>query len=143
MYSCVGTIRNDGVSRNLTQVTGAHQPGRDHSHVVGFIIRDHMFELAPRDIYRFFPNLEAITFNRNGLKEITRDDIFGLPKLRVLNFHINNIKQIDSNLLENNFLIEAFSVADNPVRHVGLSAFKNANEMTTLHFHLQTCFDRK
>lgn len=143
VYSCTGTVRYIGDSRIITQVTGTHSIDKNDSHVIGLLINGPTLRLAPRKIHQFFPNLESLALLNNNMEEISRDDLLGLTKLRVVNFYSNKIQRIDSNLFENHLGIEAFSIAENPVKHVGLSAFEHTTQLTTLHFYFNTCYSDK
>lgn len=95
----------------------------------------------PQDIYRFFPNLEAIYFHRTGIKYIGKEHLFGLSNLRSADFHLNNIEAIGNNLFRYQAdKVEFVSFWNNPVKNVGFNAFGGMSKLRNLDFREVYCY---
>jgi hypothetical protein len=83
----------------IKEFIGKHQPGRSNEDVEAIKFQGKTIHYFPRGLSKMFPALKVLWIDECGLKLITRDDLFGLEKLEVLNLGCNQLQWLPSNLL--------------------------------------------
>jgi hypothetical protein len=123
LYYCTAKVVVIGDSRNLTDVSQNHLPGKSNIDVKGFSLTGAKIGgRLPSNIANFFPNLESIHVT-TSIDEISREDIEKFINLKELHLYNNKIVNINNNLLAGNPKVQAISFNENPVRHVALNVF--------------------
>lgn len=141
VYSCKAQLIFIGDPRIVTEVIGVHS--RSNEEVQSIEIVRQNVKVFPRNIEKFFTNLEAIYVHYSGLQEILRQDLRPFPKLRQVDLHLNDIKELNENLFEFNPLVEAVSVYSNPIRHVGHNIFDGLKSLHTIHIINAKCISER
>lgn len=119
IYFCIGRVFNTEMSKNVTEILGNHVPTKANEDVNQLYCLAQGLTFFPQNIERFFPNLETIDFSRNliisvtnshlkpfqslmhlnllgnRITELERDIFENLPKLKIIDFNYNNIKNVD------------------------------------------------
>lgn len=135
LYTCEGTAVNIGNLGTIEAITGAHLSGKNESSVTNLIIYG-QFEVktVPLDLYKFFPNLEAIYLSKNPIKYVGREHLYGLSKLKTAIFIDNQIEAIGNDLFEYQpNQIEAISFSYNPLKNIGLNVFSEMSRLRSFH----------
>lgn len=125
------TSKND---RTITEITGAHLEGRNNCNVVQFDSRVKSANYFPKDLEKFFPNIETIVIVTGaGLKEISKEDLkpFG-TKLRALFIGQNPFDVVDFDLFRYNPNLELISFYESPIKHIDDGTFDNLPKLSTL-----------
>ena len=112
--------------------------GHNNSFVKQLVIRNLNLSFVPKNVARFFPNIESLDFYESRIQEIRRSDIEGFPWLKQLRMDRNHIKVLESNLFDAN-LMNAITFLRNPIVHVGYDVFESLKDLKTLHFDVSTC----
>lgn len=105
-------------------------------------MRHQIVKRMPRGLGFFFPEIEAIYIVNCGLEHISSDDLQGLPNLKVLDLINNNLRVLESDLFKYNPLVKSFSVAENPIKHVGHNIFHSLLSLSTVSFRATQCIER-
>jgi Leucine-rich repeat (LRR) protein len=83
----------------IKEIIGEHQPGKSNDDVEAIMFEKTTVHHFPRDLDKIFPALKVLRINNCGLLSITRDDLFGLQKLELLDLRGNQLQWLPSNLL--------------------------------------------
>lgn len=145
LYSCDGTAVLTGNLQTIEAVTGTHLAGKNDSSVKNFVFHDQLeVKTIPLDLYKFFPNLEAVFFFRNPIKYVGKEHLYGLSKLKSADFIDNQITAIGNDLFEYQpNQIEAISFSYNPLKNVGLNVFSEMSKLRSFHTlpgHYENCY---
>lgn len=144
LYTCEGkVVWTIGNIRAVTAISGAHLYGKYNSNVQSLFIQGQEdVKYIPLDIYKFFPNLEAIKMHKTGLTYVGQEHLYGLSKLRAVDFYMNQVKTLGSNLFAYQpNQIESISLTLNPVENIGYNVFSQMSKLRTVHFDYATkCF---
>lgn len=138
VYVCTARVILVGDDCNLTESSRNHLDGMNDSDVKGVSFDGNNLKMMPRNLSKIFPNLEALQISSSQLKEIKREDLVGFRKLEVFDLYNNQIRSIAGNLFENNLQIQHIRFSENPLKHVGLNAFKNL-QLHTLYLNSAGC----
>jgi Leucine rich repeat len=139
LYTCEASVFLFGDARVVTQVSGNHQAGRTNRHVTGLNIRNQNIGFVPREIGRFFPNLESLFVFNVGLVDVSPLELEGLPQLRQLDLSANPIQVIQANLLWYNPRIQHISFVGDPIQHIAVGVFDFRYDLNMLLFDLAAC----
>lgn len=121
-------------SRDVTQVQsiGGHHPGFNNAGVLSLVITNRNNHFMPTKIDTFFPNLQAIRYNRWNIEAVEVSDLNVFPELRQLDLSDNQIKTIGRNLFSGNPSIRAIDLSRNPIKHIAHYVFDNLNNLQFL-----------
>lgn len=143
LYACKGTLavgedfRKD---RNVTQVIGFHKPDQTDASVLGIKINNPMV-LVPRNLNKFYPNLEAFVNEAGGLIEISREDFAPFPKLKQLHLYQHKIVSLSSNTFDSNPNLQHISFASSPLKHFGPRFFDHLKQLKSLFLTTANCMN--
>lgn len=99
LYSCyVDEISITEINIEIIGFKGEHKPGKTNDDIVGIWISNTIVEYFPRNLQKFFPNMQIVTITRCGLKEISRDDLAGLKKVVVIDLRGNKLMALPDDL---------------------------------------------
>lgn len=90
LYGCVATVTVDEY-RNVTEISGTHESGKTNDEVKGLKIWNQVTVKFPQCITTFFPNIEAIWAESNGINAVSHKDFAPFSKLRQVHFYGNKI----------------------------------------------------
>lgn len=103
-------------------ITGNHLQEKSNSDVQKISIVSQMNVLKfPREIYKFFPNIQRLEILHTEIKRIDKEDFYGLPKIKIFDFDSNQIETIGNYAFDyqaetmrllnlNHIMIELFKV---------------------------------
>nr|UCK81510.1 Toll-like receptor 11 [Arenicola marina] len=93
------------------------------------LLQDCAIDSLPINGFRMFPNLDILRLDSNNVRELSKDSLSGLYRLRVLNFTSNSIERIQPGSFGHLNNMEEFHLADN-----NLSVVHNATmeEISTM-----------
>jgi hypothetical protein len=141
LYTCTAKVVYIGDARNVTGVSENHSPGKGNIDVKGLGITGQQIGFVPKDIKRFFPNLESFMIQSAGIREISAEDIEGFPKLRELHLYGNPITQVSNNLFAKTPLVESISFNQNPIQHSSQNVFDHLVNLKRLYLSGSDCLD--
>lgn len=103
LYTCQVTSASITQSDNRTiqSFSGVHLSGKGDNDVAAVWFKKTIVDFFPRGLHRIFPNLISVRIDNCGLKAITRDDLTGLQNLEMLFLANNLLTTLPSNLFEN------------------------------------------
>lgn len=121
-------------------MTGIHEAGKSTDNVTVFWNNGIITDFFPRNIKKFFKNVQKILFIDADLSALTKFDLqpFG-DQLTAIWLHRNNIEIIEGDLFEFTPNIEWIQLSNNKIKVVGLGAFSNLKKLTRLQFTGNFC----
>jgi hypothetical protein len=81
-------------------------------------IWEQVVHFIPEDLGKLFPILEVLTIYKSNLKKVEKKDFQQLPKLTVINLHLNEIEFLPGDLFEANPELWAIRISSNQISHV-------------------------
>ena len=82
MYSCnAENVTTSWNNRYVTEISGNHLPGMDNKDVKFLSIFHENCLFIPRNLDKFFPNLEDLTIRKSNIQFLMNGDLDGLNKL--------------------------------------------------------------
>lgn len=135
-YTCLATVIFTGDMRKVERIDGTNLEDKTLEMVQCLkIYKQEEVRKIPRNLYKFFPSLEAIKITSTNLNEISKDDFINLPKLKVFDFFFNEIEKVGNNVFDNQKnVVEAVSFAYNPLKYLGYTNITEFTKLTILHF---------
>lgn len=141
VYSCLGQIIFVGDPYVITDVSTNHMAGRSHGDVKGFQLTNQIIPSGkiPRNINTFFPNVESIYFASTDLKQLSREDFYGFPRLILLSLFGNRIEEIGNGIFSRNLNLRYLSLHGNPIKNIAHNVFDHLTELNSLILYITTC----
>lgn len=128
-------------ARNITAVTGFHVQGKSNSDVNGIRAIYTNISYFPRNLEKFFKNLEYFHIWKSNLREICADDLKPFPKLRILDLFANEIEKVEDDLLDFTPHLEVISFAANKISKVENGTFDGLKKLRKLDFEKNLCYE--
>lgn len=103
LYTCQVTSASitQSDSRTIQSFSGNHLTGKSNDDVVAVWFKKTVVQFFPQGLHRIFPNLISVRIDNCELKEITRDDLTGLQNLEMIYLANNQLTTLPSNLFQN------------------------------------------
>uniref|UniRef100_A0AAY4BWK1 Leucine-rich repeat-containing G-protein coupled receptor 4 n=1 Tax=Denticeps clupeoides TaxID=299321 RepID=A0AAY4BWK1_9TELE len=132
----VGPLRHQGNLQALTLALNRISRIPDHafanlSSLVVLHLHNNQIEEIGTSCFAGLENLETLDLNFNKLMTFP-EAIQTMPKLKELGFHSNNIGIIPEGAFRKNPFLRAIHLYDNPLTFVGVSAFQNLSDLSSL-----------
>ena len=127
--------------RTITDVKGNQLEGKNFEDLKYFESRSKVLNYFPRNLEKFFENLEGINIQSGGLKEISVDDLkpFG-EKLKYLFLWNNEIKILKSNLFDFNPNLKFLYLSHNKIEKVEKGTFDKLEKLQEFDFENNECY---
>lgn len=141
LYTCTPYFSSE--SGPLTGVSGDHQPGKSNQDVKVVSISGQALHRIPKNIDKFFQNLEGLSVSHCYLK-FFKDDLKDFPKLRFLlaNFNVND-EGINGDLLKALTQLEHVNFDYNEIANVGPGLLSHSPKLAFASFQGNLCIDSK
>lgn len=125
--------------RNITSVNG--DSGKTYDDAMWFYSTSETFNFFPKNIEKFFPNVEHVYIYDVSIATLTKTDLspFG-SQLKLFYFHRSKIEVIESDLFEANPFLEQISLYGNQIKFVADGAFDKLPNLTSLYFRNNPCY---
>lgn len=143
-YACDTQINDihGGNKENVTGVTGDHLGFRNNDDVKTLTIsRQPLLTQIPKDIARFFKNIEGLEVRDCQLSSITSEDLRPFPALTVLNIEENNLVSLSGDLFVFTPNLIWLRSLDNRIQHVGYGLLDNLHNLKYASFSRNDCID--
>jgi len=142
MYSCnaenLTTSWND---RNVTEISGKHLPGMDNKDVKFLSIFHQNCHFIPRNLDRFFPNLEDLTIRKSNIQFLLTGDLDGLNKLKTFDVASNPIDHVGEDFFSGHSSITSISFHYCNIKKVDFGAFNDLKNLSNIDFEFNECID--
>lgn len=139
-YNCEVTVIDSESETTLLEVKGNHLEGKSNADVLFLSIYDQVIPRRfPKNIEKFFPNLESFDWYNGSLKSVTAGDLAPFPTLKVLSISGHNLVSLDSDLLMNNTFLEWINFRDNLIEHIGSGLLTDLKHLEVALFHGNPC----
>ena len=124
----------------VTSVTGQHLNGMSNSEVLLFSTEHKGFKCFPKNLEKFFKNLNKINFYFENISMLSRSDLESLgSQLNMFIFYQTPIEVIPVDLFEDTINLDHINLIDNNIKHVERGAFNNLLKLKTLQFDNNPC----
>jgi carboxypeptidase N regulatory subunit/peroxidase len=135
----VTNLTNTSDEESADEVFGIHEQGKTLEDVKLLLIQDQTVLKLPKNIQKFFPNLEGLIVDNSSLREISKADLVNFPKLKLLFIGRNKIDKIESDLFEGCFDIEYLIFINNFTRKIGADILAPLAKLKFANFSQNTC----
>lgn len=142
-YKCYAKLityeNNEDIVSNIIG-DGQHKRGKNDSDVTMFHSDKNIFKKFPKNIAKFFENIEMVDVYEAKLKEIHNNDLqqFG-RKLKSLFLIRNELTKITTNDFVYNPNLEWINLSENNIVHVEYGTFSLLKKLNKLFFKLNPC----
>ncbi|XP_070507835.1 uncharacterized protein MCAP_0864-like [Chironomus tepperi] len=144
-YTCV--VQNDlNISESnvsIINLTGSHADDQSSNSVTAVIIQDKKVEYLPKNFGEIFENLAALKVKNGRLKELRKDDLMSVPKLKYLNLDNNDIEVLDDDVFEFNPQLELLWLNANKIKKISEKLADSFKKLVSLDLTKNICTDKK
>lgn len=141
VYTCSGTFTLLSDNPTLTEVSGTHVSTRNNNDVKAIYIENQEVRFFPRDIEKYFPNVEVISIINGGIGVISRSAFGAYAALTQLQLDNNNIRLLGDDLFAANSRLKSISFSNNPISHVAYNVFDSLSSLSALDMRNTACFN--
>lgn len=142
VYKCKAQNLNvEYGSEEITEVNGLHKAKKASEDVEILIIEKQICSYLPKNLYFHFPKIYHLDVHNSGLRSVTSENMKMFPKLKHLYIRNNPIEILPENLFQHNPLLEFINLNDNKILQVGANVFSGINNLISLSFERNPCFD--
>lgn len=142
-YQCAAKDQKVTGYGSVDNVVGTHVANKNNSDVKLISLKKIKTERIPKNIHKFFPNLEGIFAFSMGLKTVGSEDFKYLPKLKYLDMGNNRLDTLPSNLFEKNPDLEWIDFSSNYLRNIGVKLLDPLTKLNFANFEENRCVDRR
>lgn len=125
--------------RTITGVTGQHRPARSNDDVKFLQSSGKTVNFFPKELEKFFKNLETIWLNGAKLKEISSEDLKVFTKLKRFSIGYNEVEVIEADLFKFNGNLEWIDLESNKIKHVENGAITGLKTLKEFYFNGNPC----
>lgn len=142
LYICDVKIIENSEIREVTEILGNHLSGRSHNDVESFDLHysSRYFNLFPRNIERFFPNLIAILSFNSQMTSISAKDLAPWPNLIYFNAYNNALQTLDGDLFQHTPKLKSIVLSNNRILYVGANLLANLKNLENFGFGNNLCY---
>lgn len=139
-YACNGAITNAENPGTVTNITGDHLQGRNHSDVRGFLMRgDIHLSMIPGGIENFLPNINAISWTNGSLSSIDSFTFKAFPNMDIITLNENKIVSLESGLFFYTRRIRQFGLSFNLLENVAHNLMTSATYLYSVGMYQNPC----
>lgn len=135
IYSCEAQVLFLGHECNLIEVSRNHMAGMNNSDVKLLAISSQLdVTFYPRNVYQFFPNLEAIYIYDTAIEEMTEEDLQGMQSLKQFQLVQANVVAIRNDWFIGAPNLVSIQIHSQPLQHIAPRVFDHLrlNELDKL-----------
>lgn len=140
VYQCEVSTIEPGTKTEVEEIKGNHHEGKNDSNVGLFYISRINVQRIPRDLEKFFPNLEIFYIAYTGLEEISADDL-KYPKLKRFTSLNNKFEVLESDLFKFTPKLRFIHIFGSPLSYIGKDLFSNLPELVYADLRKNICVD--
>ncbi|XP_070504909.1 uncharacterized protein [Chironomus tepperi] len=130
-------------SSTITEITGFHTYSRTDQSVLGIRAAHKTIKYFPQGMEKIFANLNLIDFYGVGLLEVHQDDLKAFPDLVVLYLGHNEIESLESGLFDYNPKLQVIAFPYNGIKEIHPDIFDNLNVLIRFWFKGNNCIDNE
>lgn len=136
LYTCQVTEASltQSDNRTIQSFSGNHLTGKTNNDVTAVWFKKTEATFFPRGLHRIFPNLISVRIENCGLKEITCDDLKGLQNLEVIYLANNQLTTLPSNLFQNMPKLKKIDFHINNLEFLSSKLMRPLNALTWVDF---------
>lgn len=132
-------VNNEGDT--ITSINGKTADFYADQHVKSFYADYQSMKFFPKGLATFFPELEEINVWSSDLETIKKSDLAPFKHLKALKLSANKIKEIDSDLLQENKELVGVSFYWNRLEFIGGGIIDNLEKLEGAWFMSNECID--
>ena len=144
-YTCV--VQNDLniIEPNVTIsfASGTHASNETSNSVTALWIENKNTEYLASNIGEIFPNLIALRVKDGRLKELHKDDLMSMPKLKYLNLDNNDVAVLDDDVFEYNPQLELLWLSLNKIIKIGENLADGFKKLVSLDLTKNVCVSKR
>lgn len=130
VYQCKLKVEIDVSNKTIENALGSHLPPNSDSDVQFLFFIWFKGDRIPEGFGRIFPNILGILGTKNGLKELTVDDLKAFKHLKYLKFNDNQLRTLKSDLFSGNPDLQYVDFSQNELSYVGANIFDSLSNLS-------------
>lgn len=143
VYTCEARVLKFEPENNVvSNTTQNHLSYRANSDVRSLKIMSQRLEAFPKQIEKFFDNLEALYLANNFLTQIKSVDLEPFPQLTHLGLSNNQLVSLDSDLFRFTTKLEFINFDNNKILHVGMEIFDHLDNLSSVYLRNNVCINK-
>jgi Leucine rich repeat len=143
IYFCdVKVIRFNNTNRAVTGVSQNHLSGKSDSDVKGITFNNQPMNFIPRNLSKYFKNIQGLEIQSASLKAVSKDDLQQFPDLRLIYFYNNLLKTLEDDLFSYNPKLQHINFSTNKITKVGPNLLGSLKCLRQAEFSCNICIDQ-
>ncbi|CAG9812197.1 unnamed protein product [Chironomus riparius] len=144
-YTCV--VQNDlnifNENASILDILGTHADNHTIDSVFALTIENKATKYLPTNTGEVFINLTSLRVKNGRLKELHKDDLRSMPKLRYLNLDDNDIEILNDDVFEYNPLLNLVWLSNNKIKKIGEKLAENFKNLVSLDLTKNSCTTKR
>lgn len=128
-YKCFVYNQDLSSPHEITNFIGEHMGRKTNADVVSVSFIDCTIKSLPRNLVKFFPNINVLELISCTLKELKKDDLIGYKKLMYLGIVDNQLTHLPSDLFEYTPNLQFIDFSSNQITSIGPRIFDSLKEL--------------
>lgn len=124
-------------------IDGTHIGKNTDNDVKGFYMTGRSLRVFPKNIERYFPNLEGIWISRTSLAEISKEDLRPLSNLKTLYMRDCYLTRLESGLFQFNPKLQFISLSKNNISVIAADTFDGLEDLQEVELYENACIDMR
>lgn len=141
IYTCVVQSIENGNVNVIEELTGDHQAESSNADVLGIIIQEKVLHQIPQNLVEFFPNLIGFICINSSLQLVSAEDLQPFSDLYFFRVWGNQIKSLDRDLFQFNRKLMFIDFDLNRLEQVGTNLIGNLHQLREADFRNNPCID--
>lgn len=102
-------------------------------------IDEQEFNRIPKNVEKFFPNIEALFVQNSMLEKVSKDDFKRYSKLKYLSLFGNMLSSVEGDLFDYTPNLVYINLSWNSLKHIGVNIFKNLPYLKSVAIYRNDC----
>ncbi|KAG5668137.1 hypothetical protein PVAND_016089 [Polypedilum vanderplanki] len=140
-YQCTASVEPSRAAVTVDNVVGGHQERKTDDDVILINIKSIKSSRIPPGFDIYFRNVEGIFAFSSDKTELLKEDLMNFPKLRYLDMSTNRLRNLPSDVFEDNLQMEWIDLSENRIKYVGLDILEPLKKLHYANFGSNICID--
>jgi Leucine rich repeat len=139
VYYCEAKVGQLNAGHAVTGVSGNHASGKTNDDVKAIQIMNQALDFIPRDVNKYFKNIQGLSMWNAKLKVISKFDLQQFPELRSFYINGNPIEAVEGDLFSYTKKLRLVALENNKITSVGANLFSDLKDLRALFFQYNSC----
>lgn len=139
-YVCLASSFESATEKTMVDgFVGDHLSEKYDRDVKLLFMQGKSIKYMPKNIARYFPNLEGLCLYDTDVAEITREDLKPFPGLKAFYLRNSNLTTLGPNLFEFNPKLKYIDFSDNQISGIARNVFHGIEDLNVVELSGNTC----